>query len=103
MSDTPENPLPGTRPAPLHRPPRGQGVGLAPAMGGAAVCDGRLGWAAGRGLVDAAPATADTQYRIGSISKTFVAVLVMRLRDEGRVDLAEPLETYLPGTAAGDC
>src|SRR4051794_15355425 len=103
MSDTPADLLPETRAALLHRLARGQVDGRSPSMLGAVVRDGRLVWSAGRGLVDAAPPTADTQYRIGSISKTFVAVLVMRLRDEGRVDLAEPLETYLPGTAAGDC
>ena len=37
----------------------------------------------------------DTQYRIGSLTKTFVAVLVMRLRDEGRLDLADPLGKHL--------
>jgi len=33
----------------------------------------------------------DTQYRIGSLTKTFVAVMLMRLRDEGRLDPADPL------------
>ena len=37
----------------------------------------------------------DTQYRIGSLTKTFIAMLVMRLRDEGRLDLADPLGKYL--------
>ena len=37
----------------------------------------------------------NTQYRIGSLTKMFVAVLVMRLRDEGRLDLADPLGKYL--------
>ena len=37
----------------------------------------------------------DTQYRIGSLTKTFIAVLVMRLRDEGRLDLADPLGKHL--------
>ncbi|HTQ89608.1 MAG TPA: serine hydrolase domain-containing protein, partial [Streptosporangiaceae bacterium] len=37
----------------------------------------------------------DTQYRIGSLTKAFIAVLVMRLRDEGRLDLADPLGKYL--------
>ncbi len=37
----------------------------------------------------------DTQYRIGSLTKTFIAVLVMRLRDEGRLDLADPLGRHL--------
>ena len=38
----------------------------------------------------------DHAYRIGSITKTFVAVLVMQLRDEGLLDLADPLGSYLP-------
>ena len=45
---------------------------------------------------------ADTQYRIGSITKTFTAVLVLRLRDEGLLDLNDPLEKHLPGTGVGD-
>ena len=44
----------------------------------------------------------DVQYRIGSITKTFTAVLVMRLRDEGLLDLADPLEKHLPGTGVGE-
>jgi CubicO group peptidase (beta-lactamase class C family) len=44
----------------------------------------------------------DTQYRIGSITKTFIAALVMRLRDEGRLDLGDPLDKHLPGTVLGD-
>jgi CubicO group peptidase (beta-lactamase class C family) len=52
--------------------------------------------------VDGATPTENTQYRIGSITKTFVAVLVMRLRDEGRLDLNDPLDKHLPGTPVGD-
>jgi CubicO group peptidase (beta-lactamase class C family) len=37
----------------------------------------------------------DTQYRIGSLTKTFIAVLVMRLRNEGLLDLADPLGKHL--------
>ena len=37
----------------------------------------------------------DTQYRIGSLTKTFIAVLVMRLRKEGLLDLADPLGKHL--------
>ena len=43
----------------------------------------------------------DTQYRIGSITKTMTATLVMRLRDEGRLSLDDPLERHLPGTPLG--
>jgi CubicO group peptidase (beta-lactamase class C family) len=42
------------------------------------------------------------QYRIGSITKTFTAVLVMRLRDEGLLNLSDPLEKHLPGTGVGE-
>lgn len=44
----------------------------------------------------------DTQYRIGSLTKTFIAVLVMRLRDEGRLDLADPLGRHLDAGTAAD-
>ena len=51
------------------------------------------------GHIDGLPATPGTQYRIGSITKTFIAVLVLRLREEGLLDLDDPLERHLPGTA----
>ncbi|WP_091089781.1 serine hydrolase domain-containing protein [Micromonospora nigra] len=44
---------------------------------------------------------ADLQYRIGSISKTMTAVLIMQERDAGRLTLDDPLDRHLPGTAAG--
>ena len=46
-------------------------------------------------------ATSDHAYRIGSITKTFTAVLVMQLVDEGRIDLEAPLRTYLPEAPVG--
>jgi CubicO group peptidase (beta-lactamase class C family) len=36
------------------------------------------------------------QYRIGSITKTFTAALVMRLRDDGRLDLDDRVAAHLP-------
>ncbi|MFI7491531.1 serine hydrolase domain-containing protein [Micromonospora echinaurantiaca] len=44
---------------------------------------------------------ADLQYRIGSISKTMTATLVMQERDAGRLRLDDPLAEHLPGTAVG--
>ena len=44
---------------------------------------------------------ADVQYRCGSITKTFVAVQVMRLRDEGLLKLSDPLERFIPGVFDG--
>jgi CubicO group peptidase (beta-lactamase class C family) len=91
-----------TRRALLHRIATGQVDGRAPSLVGAVVRDGTPVWIAARGDVDGSEPTSDTQYRIGSISKMFVAVLVMRLRDEGRLDLADSLGVHLPGTAVGD-
>jgi CubicO group peptidase (beta-lactamase class C family) len=45
-------------------------------------------------------ATPETQYRIGSITKTFTAAAVMSLVDEGKLGLDDPLGAHLP--AAGD-
>jgi CubicO group peptidase (beta-lactamase class C family) len=59
---------------------------------------GELVWSGGRGRIDGAagPAPdADVQYRAGSITKTFIAVAVLRLRDEGRLALTDPLGTHI--------
>lgn len=56
--------------------------------------------AAGSAVLDpATPPTEDTQYRIGSITKTFTAVLVMQLRDAGRLDLDDRIGAFLPDLA----
>lgn len=47
------------------------------------------------------PADPATQFRIGSITKTMTAALVLGLRDEGRLDLDDPLDRHLPGTPVG--
>jgi CubicO group peptidase (beta-lactamase class C family) len=44
----------------------------------------------------------DHQYRIGSITKTFTAVCVMQLRDEGKLKLEDRLDAYLDVRAFGD-
>lgn len=41
-------------------------------------------------------------YRIGSISKTFTAVLVMKAVEEKRIDLNSPLSTYFPEVPQAD-
>jgi D-alanyl-D-alanine carboxypeptidase len=37
-----------------------------------------------------------TKYKIASITKLFTSVLIMQLQDEKRLDLNEPIKTYLP-------
>ncbi|MFH1490298.1 MAG: C45 family autoproteolytic acyltransferase/hydrolase [Pseudomonadota bacterium] len=66
-----------------------------------ALVDGqKVVWARGFGYADKEAgvlAGADTIYEIGSLSKTFAAMAVMRLVEEGLIDLDQPLTTYLPG------
>ncbi|QJC53151.1 beta-lactamase family protein [Paenibacillus albicereus] len=42
------------------------------------------------------PLSADTMYGTGSVSKMFTAAAVMKLVDEGKIDLDAPLVQYLP-------
>jgi len=61
--------------------------------------ESELAWSSHVGLARLDPPTPahdDTQVMIGSITKSFTAVLVMQLRDEGRLDLEDPLGTWLP-------
>jgi D-alanyl-D-alanine carboxypeptidase len=46
--------------------------------------------------------TAADHFRIGSQTKTFTAVVVLQLVDEGRVRLDAPISTYLPGVVSGN-
>ncbi|MGO4363185.1 serine hydrolase domain-containing protein [Terrabacter sp. RAF57] len=66
------------------------------------VREGALVWSAHVGAArlgsQPAPATDDTQFMIGSVTKTFTALTVMSLRDEGLLSLDDALETYVPGT-----
>ncbi|OWW20080.1 serine hydrolase domain-containing protein [Noviherbaspirillum denitrificans] len=73
-----------------------QGVtGLSVAL----VDDQRVVWAEGFGYADKErniPATAETAYRAGSISKLFTATAAMQLAEQGRMDIDKPLRDYLP-------
>lgn len=79
-----------------------QATSRLPSVVAGVVRDGALVWWGGRGRVGDDVPTVDTQYRIGSITKTFVGVCVMRLRDEGRLELTDPVGRHLPGTELGD-
>ncbi len=43
------------------------------------------------------PATADTKYRIGSISKVFTGTMIFQLIEEGKLSLTTPLSSFFPG------
>ncbi len=60
--------------------------------------NGRLEFFYGHGLADIAsntPITQDTVFRIASITKTFTAIAVMQLWEQGLVDLDAPANDYL--------
>ncbi|MGA8994588.1 MAG: serine hydrolase domain-containing protein [Nocardioidaceae bacterium] len=81
---------------------REQVTGRLPSVVAGLVRDGALVWSDAVSGVAGPEVGPDVQYRIGSITKTLVAVLVLQLRDEGRLDLNDPLSAHLPGTAYGE-
>ncbi len=91
--------LPTTARRLLARAARVQHDSRLPSLVCGVVRDGALAWSTGRGAVE--EPHADVQYRLGSITKPVTAIAVMRLRDEGLVDLDDPLEQHLPGTPFG--
>src|SRR5262245_20301380 len=70
-----------------------------PAISIALVDDQTIVWAKGFGFADPekkTPATAETVYRVGSVSKLFTDVAIMQLVESGKLDLDAPVTKYLP-------
>jgi CubicO group peptidase (beta-lactamase class C family)/D-alanyl-D-alanine dipeptidase len=70
-----------------------------PALSIALVDDQKVLWAKGYGHADLkgqTPATAETVYRVGSVSKLFTDLAVMQLVEKGDIDLDAPVTKYLP-------
>ena len=62
-------------------------------------------WAATAGVGNLAtgkPRSARDHYRIASITKTFVATVVLQLEAEGRLSLDDTVDTWLPGLVRGN-
>ena len=49
-----------------------------------------------RDVVSSTPVDADTVFRIASMTKSFTAMAILRLRDEGKLSLDDPAERYVP-------
>ncbi len=59
-------------------------------------------WAAGFGeQAPGVPATPETVYRVGSVSKLFTDIAIMQLAEAGEADIDAPVRDYLPGFAPG--
>lgn len=63
------------------------------------VLDGKLVHARALGLADVErkiPATSSSEFRIASMTKSFVAMAALKLRDDGKLRLDDPVANYLP-------
>ena len=71
----------------------------------ALVDDQAVIWSKGYGFADrgrAVPATSETVYRVGSVSKLFADIATMRRVERGKLDLDAPVTRYLPDFAPKD-
>jgi CubicO group peptidase (beta-lactamase class C family) len=76
-----------------------------PGAGFIAVSDGRIVAEAAAGVANldtGVPVTVDTIWQPGSIGKTYTAVLVMQLVDEGLIELDKPVAEHLQDLRLGD-
>ena len=77
-----------------------QGTGRLPSVVAAVARGGKPAWT---GAAGSAPRTSPrTSYRIGSITKTMTAVLVLQARDDGLLDLDHPLGRHVPEAGYAD-
>jgi len=75
-----------------------------PGMSVSVLHDGKVE-AVGTGITSIAtrqPVTPETIFQIGSISKVFTTTVAMQLVDEGKLDLDEPIITYVPELPLAD-
>jgi CubicO group peptidase (beta-lactamase class C family) len=73
-----------------------------PSIAAAVLRDGEIVWESAVGSANVAArteATPDTQYRVGSITKTFTAAAILQLRDAGKLDLEDTLDRHVAGAA----
>jgi len=69
-----------------------------PGMIWGVVIDGQvahLGTFGARDLASKAPITPDTAFRIASMTKSFTALAILKLRDEGRLSLEDPVARWI--------
>src|SRR5438552_8722429 len=70
-----------------------------PGAGIALIANGEVLWCGGIGQADIAAnreVTCDTEFRVGSISKTFVALALLKLQDDGKINLYARVRDLAP-------
>ena len=83
--------------------PRRDAAAAHPGLSLAVIKDGKIVKAAGYGVADrktGAPATPETVYKIGSVSKQFIATGIMLLVQDGRLRVDDPSASTSKGTPA---
>ncbi len=70
--------------------------GHAPAIAVAVVDGGRIVHSACHGSIGDQPVTEHTRFRIASMTKSFTAALVLALRDDGELNLDDPIAMHVP-------
>ena len=67
------------------------------------IIDGELVWVKAAGVRETtnnAPVTPETVFRIASMTKSFTAMSILKLRDEGKLSLEDPVSRYIPEIAS---
>ena len=85
-----------------YRLARAQREGRVPSVVASVARKGDPVWFGAAGLVDAAQPTEQTQYRIGSITKTLVSICVLGLVERGEVALTDRIGDHLSDAPAED-
>ena len=73
--------------------------GRIPGLSVAVVKDGEITYSeafGARNVEQSLPATPDTLYGIGSVTKSFVALAILQLAEKGKLDLQESVSSYVP-------
>src|SRR5215470_3436615 len=66
------------------------------------IVDGELVWVKAAGVREKtgdAPVTPETVFRIASMTKSFTAMAILKLRDEGKLSLDDPVARFVPALA----
>ncbi|MBB1254599.1 serine hydrolase domain-containing protein [Streptomyces alkaliterrae] len=80
-------------------------VAAGPPSAAATALRGHHTWTGTAGVADldtSRPRTVDDRFRAGSITKTLVATVLLQLEAEGRLDLDDRVEKWLPGLIRGN-
>jgi len=62
--------------------------------------DGSFKWSGAEGIArhDGTPMTPETPFWIASITKLFIAAAILKLHEQGRISIDQPMAAYLPGS-----